>query len=222
MKKLVFIESENITEEPFTTDELISKYSENKLDSVKRLIRNHSLDLEELGVLGFEIRKMKGKGRPKKIYHLNEQQATLLITYLDNTKPVRKFKKELVKQFFDMKNELFARRLERNTGKNIRLSMTEAIKNADLSPHFYKHYTNLAYKSALGFNATQLRKARNVDSKVSPLDFLTGKELQAVNQRENQIAVLIGLGQEYEAIKSILNGQGVIYQTTLKMPQAII
>ncbi|EHZ84787.1 phage protein [Streptococcus pneumoniae 8190-05] len=35
-----------------------------------------------------------------KIYRLNEQQATLLITYLRNTEPVRKFKMNLVKAFF--------------------------------------------------------------------------------------------------------------------------
>ena len=89
-----------------------------------------------------------------KIYHLNEEQATLLITYLDNTEPVREFKKELVHQFFAMKQEQFSRQMLRGFGKPIRKSLTDAIKEAGLSHHFYKHYTNLCYKSAIGFNAT--------------------------------------------------------------------
>lgn len=95
--------------EPYTTSEIIAECAELKQDTVQSLIRNHKDDLEVFGVFGFEIRKpSKGSlgGRPRKIYHLNEQQATLLITYLDNTKPVREFKVALVKAFFEMRDEL--------------------------------------------------------------------------------------------------------------------
>jgi len=44
---------------------------------------------------------------------LNEQQATLLITYLRNTEPVKEFKKNLVKAFFEMRDELSKRYLQR-------------------------------------------------------------------------------------------------------------
>lgn len=219
MDELVFVESENIEAVPFTTSEIIAEFSDNDHHSITRLIRDYRGDLEEFGIIGFEIHKLKGRGRPRKIFHLNKEQATLLITYLDNTVPVRKFKKELVRQFFSMESELYARRLERQNGKAIRLSLTDAINDKGLSPHFYRHYTELAYKSALGFTAKQLRDARGIKKKASPLDYLTAEELAAVNEREQQIAMLIRLDVDYQAIKELVTRQGVIYQTTLKMPK---
>lgn len=221
LNQLVFIESENMNEEPFTTDELIAEYSGNEWDSVARLIRNYKSDLDEFGELGFEIRKPQKKskgGRPKKIYHLNREQATLLITYLDNTDQVRKFKKELVRQFYDMEHELFSRRMEREKGKEKRLSLTDAIKQFGFSSHFYKHFTDLVYKKALGFNAKQLRDARGANKNDTPLDYLTSEEQKAVNQIEELTTGLILLGKSYDDIKLILNVGVVLYQTTLQLP----
>ena len=218
MKDLVFLQSDNLNNDPFTTDEVIAEYSCNSRESVTRLIRKYQGDLEEFGTLGFEIRPMPS-GQKAKVFHLNREQATLLITYLDNTEPVRKFKKELVKQFYEMEKELMARRLERTKGKQIRCSMTDAIKEADFSRHFYKHFTDLVYKKALGFNAKQLREAREANDRATPLDFLTTKEQAAVNQIEELVTSLIQLGRSYDEIKDILNVGIVLYQTTLKMPE---
>lgn len=94
MNDLVFMHGLN--EEPYTTDKIIAECSKNQLKVVKNLIRNHKKDFEDFGVLHFENAKpLKGSkgGRPQKTYHLNEQQATLLITYLDNTPEVNQFKK---------------------------------------------------------------------------------------------------------------------------------
>lgn len=219
MEELVFLHSQYIKEEPYTTDEVIAKYSQIKRESVSKLIKKYQKDLEEFGKVGFEIRAMES-GQKAKFYHLNEEQATLLITYLDNTEPVRRFKKALVRQFYDMKNELYARRMERQKEKSVRKSMTDVIKELELSPHYYKHYTDLVYKTALGFNAKQLREAREVSKKSTILDFLTSEEIEAVNKREQQVATLLTLKMDYDTIKSILSGQGVLYQTTLKMPAA--
>lgn len=219
MEELVFLHSQYIKEEPYTTDEVIAKYSQIKRESVSKLIKKYQKDLEEFGKVGFEIRAMES-GQKAKFYQLNEEQATLLITYLDNTEPVRRFKKALVRQFYDMKNELYARRMERQKEKSVRKSMTDVIKELELSPHYYKHYTDLVYKTALGFNAKQLREAREVSKKSTILDFLTSEEIEAVNKREQQVATLLTLKMDYDTIKSILSGQGVLYQTTLKMPAA--
>lgn len=76
-------------------------------------------------------------GRPETIYHLNEQQATLLMTYLRNNEVVRAFKKELVRQFYAMRDILWRQRMERQTpawqtarieGKKTRRLETDAIK----------------------------------------------------------------------------------------------
>lgn len=221
MEELVFLHSQYIEEEPFTTSKIIAEYAEIEHRAVRQLIRTYEKDLNEFGKTTFEMSKInKGRGRKKKFYHLNEEQATLLITYLDNTEPVRRFKKALVRQFYDMKNGLYARRMERQKEKSVRKSMTDVIKELELSPHYYKHYTDLVYKTALGFNAKQLREAREVSKKSTILDFLTSEEIEAVNKREQQVATLLTLKMDYDTIKSILSGQGVLYQTTLKMPAA--
>ncbi|RBR57656.1 Rha family transcriptional regulator [Enterococcus faecalis] len=219
MEELVFLHSQYIEEEPFTTSKIIAEYAEIEHRAVRQLIRTYEKDLNEFGKTTFEMSKInKGRGRKQKIYHLNEEQATLLITYLDNTEPVRRFKKALVRQFYDMKNELYARRMERQKEKSVRKSMTDVIKELELSPHYYKHYTDLVYKTALGFTAKKIRDARDVGKKATILDYLTSEEIEAVNKREQQVATLLTLKMDYDTIKSILNGQGVLYQTTLKMP----
>ncbi|TBH17979.1 Rha family transcriptional regulator [Enterococcus faecalis] len=219
MEELVFLHSQYIEEEPFTNSKIIAEYAEIEHRAVRQLIRTYEKDLNEFGKTTFEMSKInKGRGRKQKIYHLNEEQATLLITYLDNTEPVRRFKKALVRQFYDMKNELYARRMERQKEKSVRKSMTDVIKELELSPHYYKHYTDLVYKTALGFTAKKIRDARDVGKKATILDYLTSEEIEAVNKREQQVATLLTLKMDYDTIKSILNGQGVLYQTTLKMP----
>lgn len=60
MNDLVFMHGLN--EEPYTTDKIIPECSNNRLDNVKHLIRNHKRDFEEFGVSGFEIRKLNGRG----------------------------------------------------------------------------------------------------------------------------------------------------------------
>ena len=87
------------TREPYTTSEIIAAGAGVQRRTVDHLLLAHKADFEEFGILRFEIAKTGGRGRPETIYHLNEQQATLLMTYLKNTEAVRAFKKELVRQF---------------------------------------------------------------------------------------------------------------------------
>lgn len=213
--ELVFTGSFNLNDEPYTTGDIIAEFTSIKRESINRIVKRQAERLKHFGKLGFKIQPLPS-GQKSKCYLLNEQQATLLITFLKNTPKVAVFKEELVRQFFAMKHELMQRQLIRESGKPIRRSMTDAIKQAGLSPHYYLAYTNLAYKTALGFNAKQLRDARGATAKTSPLDFLTKDELAAINRRENEIAVLISLGFVYKMIKDRLNQQAIIYQTTLK------
>lgn len=92
----------------FTTSEAIADGAGVAHDSVKRLIRDSTSDLEEFGLVGFEIRAnstVRGE-REEKVWKLNEQQATLILTYLRNTEQVRAFKKALVKAFYEMAQAL--------------------------------------------------------------------------------------------------------------------
>lgn len=69
--------------------------------SVLRLIDDSRSDFEEFGQVRFEIRPGYNNAQVR-VALLNEQQATLLMTFQRNTEQVRSFKKALVKAFFEM------------------------------------------------------------------------------------------------------------------------
>lgn len=130
---LVLIKPIGSKMEPYTTADTVAEYAQVQQQTVEHIIRKHKNDLEEFGVLGFEIRLpspgSKG-GRPEKLYHLNEQQATLLITYLRNTERVRQFKKALVRGFYEARQELSRREVERAVKAPVRRSLTDAIRDS--------------------------------------------------------------------------------------------
>lgn len=205
MNNLVYL-SPN-TKEPFTTSEVIATCVGVHHHTVTRLIQQHEIDFEEFGILRFQIEEIRGRGQPKKTYHLNEQQATLLMTYLRNTPVVREFKKELVRQFFAMREELQAVREVKAERKVIRAEMTDAIRALPESPHKrfkYAQYSNLAYMAALGKSARQLRQERGAGKKATASDYLTADEIAAVTAMENRIAVLLEVGMDYRQIKASL------------------
>lgn len=39
----------NVTEEPYTTDEIVAAYSDNSVHAIKNIIYNHKRDFEDLG-----------------------------------------------------------------------------------------------------------------------------------------------------------------------------
>lgn len=198
------------TKEPFTTSEVIAECAEVKHHAIQQLIQKHKSDFRSFGLIAFEMRKppagSKG-GRPETIYRLNEQQATLLMTYLRNTPVVREFKKELVRQFYAMRKELLNVRVAKAERKPVRLGMTDAIKALPDSPHKkfkYNQYTDLAYRTALGKSARQLRDERGADNTAVASDYMSADEITAVSSVENHIAVLLDVGMEYQQVKDCL------------------
>lgn len=100
---------EMFNNQPMTTSLAIADGTGNEHKSVIQLVRKYVNDLQEFGSLAFEMRVMRKDGRggeQGEIALLNEQQATLLITYLKNTDIVRKFKIALVKAFYEMRDRL--------------------------------------------------------------------------------------------------------------------
>lgn len=87
---------------PFTSSKIIADNSGLKHSTICRIIHKYTKDFEDFGVLeiGYEIKNNK---QGEKIYLLNEEQATLLLTYSNNTEKVREFKKTLVKSFYNAK-----------------------------------------------------------------------------------------------------------------------
>lgn len=198
---LVFVHGLN--EEPYTTDKIIAEHSGNDLDSVRRLARSHKQDFEEFGFFGFEIRKLNGRGRPEKIYHFNEQQATLLITYLDNTPQVNQFKKALVREFYQMKQELTQRQINRAIEKPQRKTLMDAVKSwPNANQWSYRNMTQLLLKRATGgLTSQQIKKQRHVDNS---LDGLTSEEQTRYEQLENIAIGLVSLNKTWDEVKGVL------------------
>ena len=187
--------------EPYTTSEIIAECAEVKHDTVQSLIRNHQEDFESYGIIGFEIRKLDGRGRPMKIYRLNEQQATLLITYLKNTAPVRKFKMNLVKAFFEMREELSKFRMQRALEKPKRKTLHDSIETWEAKPkHAHSTMNNLLLKAVTDMNAKQLVKSRGG---YNGIDSLTSDELEQYQALEDMVIAMIGLNMSYQEIKAM-------------------
>lgn len=213
MNNLVFIDPERLDATPFTTSDVIAEQTKNSYRSIQRTIERQQARLEKFGQVRFEITPVTyNRGtNMKKIYRLNEEQATLLITFLKNNDIVADFKVELVRQFYAMRRELTARQVNRAKMLPSRRDMTDAIRDCvPESPHkamWYKHYTDLAYRAALGKSAAQLRKERNAPKDAVAADYLTSAEMEAVERITKQIGVLVEMRLDYGQIKNMIGNR---------------
>lgn len=208
MADIVFLEPNKIDSVPFTTSDVIAEMTEISYRSVQRTIEKQKTRLEKFGRVRFEITTLQTKGGAQnhKVYRLNEEQATLLITFMKNNDKVADFKVELVRQFYAMRKELMSRQTYRAELKPIRKELCDIIRETDGSQWAYKKYTDLAYKYGIGKNAAQLRRERGADKKASAVDYMTSGEIAAVAKRQSQIAVLLDMGMGYQDIKNMVSG----------------
>lgn len=88
--------------QPVTTSLAISAGTHVQHKNVLELVRTYAADLNEFGRVTFETRPFETAGgvQHREVAILNEQQSTLLLTYMRNSDIVRSFKKALVKAFF--------------------------------------------------------------------------------------------------------------------------
>ncbi|MDM8224278.1 Rha family transcriptional regulator [Ligilactobacillus salivarius] len=208
MLNLVFYTDNTLKAEPYTTPEVIAANTGTKRKSILDLINRNKEHLERFGVLRFEMAKppknSKG-GRPRKIYHLNEQQATLLITFLDNSEIVANFKTLLVKQFYEMRDELNKRNLNRAIEKPIKKTLNDCIKDWKYTnKHAYSNINRLLIKVATGMSIQELKKSRG-DAKIA-LDLLTSQEQETYKTLENKVIAYINADFDYSLIKALLTG----------------
>ena len=204
MLNLVFYTDNTLKAEPYTTSEIIANNTNNQHDSIKRLIRKHQLRLEQFGKVGFEIQPLPS-GQKAKVYKLNEQQATLLITFLDNSEIVANFKTLLVKQFYEMRDELNKRNLNRAIEKPIKKTLNDCIKDWKYTnKHAYSNINRLLIKVATGMSIQELKKSRG-DAKIA-LDLLTSQEQETYKTLENKVIAYINADFDYSLIKALLTG----------------
>lgn len=168
MNELVLLKNKDI----FTNSLIIADGTNNEHESIVRILMNYQDKIKSLGKLYFTDLKSGKRGRPIKVYFLNEIQSTFLITLLKNTDEVVLFKLELVKQFYAMRQILLEKQtpLWQNTreeSKINRIAETNEIKqlveyaklngskNAD---KYYITFSKLANK-AVGLDSNQRNTA---------------------------------------------------------------
>ena len=217
MLDLVFYTDNTLKAEPYTTPEVIAANTGIKRRSIIDLIVRNKEELEKFGILRFEIVKINRRGRPRKIYHLNEQQATLLLTFLDNTPQIKAFKVALVKQFYEMRDELTKRNINRAIEKPVKKTLMESVKNWKYtSKHAYSNINRLLIKGATGLSIKALKKERG-DAKAA-LDLLTSQEQEKYKQLEQKVIAYIEANFDYQLIKALLTGKEIkfIYQGAMQ------
>lgn len=200
MNELVYLKNNDA----FTDSIVIAEATSNQHNSVMRLIKSQRERFEKFGNIEFMDLKSKNPkgGRPIKYCQLNEPQATLLISYLDNSDKVADFKVELVRQFFEMRKfiaeKCTAAWIEtRQAGKLTRKAETDTIQrlveyakeqgstHADM---LYATYTKLANKMA-GINKrdqatvmqlNNLSLMENIILHIIDTGILTGKHYKEI------------------------------------------
>lgn len=176
---------------PTTTTLAIALGIGNEHKAVIQLVRKYQNDLREFGTLTFEMAKSRGQSTEFAI--LNEQQTTLIMTYMKNTPIIRTFKKKLVKEFYRMAHKLLRRQssaefLEaRQQGKLVRRAETDAIaefvpyslaQGSKNAPRYYSLITQMIYRTLGQFGAVN-----------TPIrDFLGAAQASALALAENIVA----------------------------------
>lgn len=132
MNELVYLKADDV----FTDSMVLASGTNNQHKSVVAIIKKYRKDFEGIGQLRFsDLKSTNPKGgRPTKVYWLNEEQAMLLVTYLDNNEIVRKFKQKLVHEFVEMRKFIAERHTAewiatRHQGKITRRAETDVIKD---------------------------------------------------------------------------------------------
>lgn len=207
MLDLVFYTDNTLKAEPYTTSEIIANNTNNSRIAVRRLIEKHINRLKQFGKVEFEMQPLPS-GQKAKVYKLNEQQATLLITFLDNSDIVANFKTLLVKQFYEMRDELTKRNINRVIEKPVKKTLMESVKNWKYtSKHAYSNINRLLIKGATGLSIKVLKKERG-DAKTA-LDLLTSQEQEKYKQLEQKVIAYIEANFDYQLIKALLTGKEI-------------
>ena len=183
-------------------------------DTIIKLVDRNKSDLEEFGRVGFEIRTLDTKGgrQKQRVALLNEQQTTLLITYMRNNEVVRSFKKRLVAEFFTMRSALAKKKIDRNSARLEYKPMTDAIKHEreaqgkQIAPHHFSNEADLINRLALGMTAAKFRVHHEIGKKEPIRDYLTPEQIHCITELQRANTVFISMGWDFEQRKEVLRG----------------
>ena len=185
--------------EPYTLSSIVAECTNLQHHTITRTIRKHQARFERFGKVGFKIQALKS-GQSAKDFILNEQQATLLVTFLKNTEQVANFKENLVRAFFEMREELSKFRILRELEKPKRKTLHDSIETWEQAPkHAHSTMNNLLLKAVTDMNAKQLVASRKG---FNGIDSLTSEELEKYQALEDMVIAMIELNMNYQDIKA--------------------
>ena len=180
-------------------------------DTIIKLVDRNKSDLEEFGEVGFEIRAGYNNAKVR-VAVLNEQQTTLLITYMRNNEVVRAFKKRLVAEFFTMRSALAKKKMDRNSARLEYKPMTDAIKHEreaqgkQIAPHHFSNEADLINRLALGMTSAKFRVHHEIGKKEPIRDYLTPEQIHCITELQRANTVFISMGWDFEQRKEVLRG----------------
>jgi len=217
MNELVRLTTQDVSRAiPVTDSIVIAERLDYEHYALMRLIRKHISDFQEFGAVDFESHLLNSKNVDVAI--LNENQFYLLITYLRTTKKqplVLELKKELVRKFAMMKNELQARAETRHIGLYARKTLTDTIrdkvdKGTTFKSFAYSNYSKLVYKKVLNETVKSFKDRNHLTEKDNVRNYLTIEQLEKVQELESKIATYLEIRKDmgetdkqiYEEIKN--------------------
>ncbi|EMD3747529.1 Rha family transcriptional regulator [Salmonella enterica] len=182
-------------------------------NTIIKLVERNKRGLEEFGRVGFEIRTLDTKGgrQKQRVALLNEQQTTLLITYMRNNEVVRSFKKRLVAEFFTMRSALAKKKMDRNFAR-LEYKPMDAIKHEreaqgkQITPHHFSNEADLINRLALGMTAAKFRVHHEIGKKEPIRDYLTTEQIHCITELQRANTVSISMGWYFEQRKEVLSG----------------
>lgn len=180
----------------FTNSKMIAKGSGINHRTIKESIRKNKEDIEFFGKLQDTLLAESTGGRKEEFYNLNEMQATFLITLLNNTEKVKQFKKELVKQFFDLRKVLSETKTigwkdERDKTKLTRKDEADYIQEFVMYAkesgsknfnRFWIHFSNLTNKLC-GISSRDIATAKQLDKLERLEKLITGMIREKVDNK---------------------------------------
>ena len=175
--------------EPRTTSLAIAEGMKIEHRAVIQLIRTYVADLAEFGLLAFEMRpRPAGQhgGADVEYAVLNQEQSTLIMTYMKNTEIARSFKKRLVKAFFTLARQVTGSFLSVSSLQNFRAPVEATI--------VFDAFHSLALKVGLEGNQAVLsaNMATRAATGIDPLQLLGATHLQAGNQNRHYTPTELG------------------------------
>lgn len=156
----------------------------------------------------------ENRGKQYPMYLMDRDGFSLLVMGFSG-KEALKWKIKYIKAFNSMEQRLklieqqeIGRLIERMKGKEVRRTLTDAIKeNVPETPHkrfMYKNFTDLAYKTVFGMNTKQMRYDRGLEKGDSLRDYFNEQELKQVKGAESVIKGFLDMGYSYSDVKDIL------------------